>query len=196
MAKSQKERIPPGQFITEGWPVLHVGPILEFDEKSWSFRVFGLVEEPLTLTYQEFMALPKVTVVADFHCVTTWSKLNNRWEGVAFKEVMKLIRPKPGARFVMVHCDGGYTTNLPLDVLMDDDVLFAYRHNGKPLAPEHGWPLRLVVPKRYGWKSAKWVRGLEFMERDRRGFWEERGYHNDADPWAEERFSWQEREKR
>ncbi len=188
-------KLPPGQFVTQGWPVLHEGPVPEFDEETWSFRVFGLVEEPLTLTYKEFMALPKVMVVADFHCVTTWSKLNNRWEGVAFKEVMKLIRPKPGARFVMVHCDGGYTTNLPLDLLMDDDVLFAYRHNGKPLAPEHGWPLRLVVPKRYGWKSAKWVRGLEFMEKDRRGFWEERGYHNDADPWAEERFSWQERER-
>ncbi len=185
-------RVPPGQTLTEGWPVLHAGSIPRFDEKSWDFRLFGLIQGEQILSYQQFMSLPRVEMVADFHCVTTWSKLDNRWEGVAISEVMKLINLRPEARFVMVHCSGGYYTNIPLDVLMDDDVLFAYKHNGEPLAPEHGWPLRLVVPKRYAWKSAKWVRGLEFMEKDRRGFWEERGYHNDADPWQEERFSWQE----
>ena len=147
------------------------------------------MEQDLTLDWQQFMGLPKITLDAEFHCVTQWSRLQNTWEGVAFTEVIKLVRPRPEARFVMVHSYGGYTTNLSLAALTEADVLFAHRHDGQPLPPDHGGPLRLVVPKRYGWKSAKWVRGLEFMEQDRPGFWEERGYHMEGDPWKEERFS-------
>ena len=180
-------RIPPGQMVTVRFPVLHVGPVPPFDPQTWNFRAFGLVEEEVTLSYQEFMDLPKVKVVADFHCVTRWSRLDNEWEGVSFRELMRRIRPQ--AKYVLVHCHGGYTTNLPLEALLDEDVLLAYRHDGKDLSPEHGWPLRLVVPKRYAWKSAKWVRGLEFMEEDRPGYWEERGYHNRGDPWKEERYA-------
>ncbi|MBI2368971.1 MAG: sulfite oxidase-like oxidoreductase [Deltaproteobacteria bacterium] len=188
MAAGSREAVPPGQYVTRDFPVLHVGGIPRFDPQRWAFSIFGEVEEPVQLTYQEFMALPTVRVVADFHCVTTWSAMGIAWEGVAFTEVMKRVRPKPGARFVMLHSEGGYSTNVPLDVLLDEDVLFAYRRDGHDLEPEHGWPLRLVVPKRYGWKSAKWVRGLEFMLKDRPGFWEQRGYNNSADPWQEERY--------
>ena len=188
-AGEDSQRVPPGQWVTREWPVLHYGGVPRSDLTTWDFKVFGLVEEPLRLTYQQLMALPTVQVKADVHCVTHWTLLDSVWEGVAFKEIMKLIRPKPEARFVMVHCEQGFTTSLPLAVLMDDDVLFAYRRNGEDITPEHGWPLRLVVPKKYFWKSAKWVRGLEFMAQDRLGFWERAGYHNNADPWEEERFA-------
>jgi len=187
--KGDKPRIPPGQVVTSKFPVLHVGPIPTFYPQKWGFRLFGSVEEEVVFSYREFMSLPKVEIVSDFHCVTRWSRLNNLWEGVGFREVLRHTRPRPEARYVMVHCDGGYSTNLPLQALVDEDVLFAYRHNGQNLTPEHGWPLRLVVPKRYAWKSAKWVRGLEFMEEDRPGYWESRGYHNDGDPWKEERYA-------
>jgi len=187
--KADKPHIPPGQVVTSRFPVLHDGPIPPFDPQGWDFRVFGLVEEEVVFSYQEFMSLPKVEIASDFHCVTRWSRLDNLWEGVSFRELMKHIRPKPEAKYVMVHSDGGYTTNLPLPALLDDDVLFAYGHDGRDLTPEHGWPLRLVVPKRYAWKSAKWVRGLECIEDDRPGYWEARGYHNDGDPWKEERYA-------
>lgn len=187
--KDDRPRIPPGQVVTSKFPVLHVGPIPPFDPQKWDFRLFGLVEEEVVFSYQEFMSLPKVEIVSDFHCVTRWSRLGNLWEGVTFQELMKHVRPKPDARYVMVHCDGGYSTNLPLQALLDDDVLFAYRHDGRDLTPEHGWPLRLVVPKRYAWKCAKWVRALEFMKDDRPGYWEAHGYHNDGDPWKEERYA-------
>jgi len=187
--KDDKPPLPPGQVVTNKLPVLHVGSILPFNPQRWDFRIFGLVEEEVVFSYQEFMSLPKVEIVSDFHCVTRWSRLGNIWEGVSFREVMNHIKPKPEAKYVMVHCDGGYTTNLPLQALLDDDVLFAYGLDGQDLSPEHGWPLRLVVPKRYAWKSAKWVRGLEFMEDDRPGYWESRGYHNDGDPWKEERYA-------
>ena len=178
----------PGQYVTEKFPVLTFGPTPRIELDAWRFRAFGLVEEEVTLDWDQFTGLQRVTVQAPFHCVTQWSRLENTWEGVAFSEVTKLIRPKPEARYAMVHCFGGYTTNLPLDVLMEDGVLFAYRHDGEPLAPEHGGPLRLVVPKRYGWKSAKWVSGLEFMAKDAPGFWELRGYNMNGDPVKEERF--------
>lgn len=181
-------RIPPGQTLTEKWPVLSYGRTPSFNPVTWDFRVFGLVEEEVRWTYDEFMALPRTAVTADVHCVTTWSLLDSEWEGVQVRELMRRVRLKPAARFVMQHCDGGYTTNLPLEVFLDDDVLLCYRRNGEDLTPDHGWPLRLVVPKRYFWKSAKWVRGLEFMARDQLGFWEQYGYHNNADPWQEERF--------
>lgn len=186
---ANSERVPPGQRVTEKFPVLHYGSIPAFDRDTWDLKVFGLVEEPLTLSYGQVLELPTTRVVADIHCVTGWSKLDTVWEGALFQELMKLVQIKPEARFVMVHCEQGFTTNVPLEVLMDDDVLLAYRYEDAPLTPEHGYPLRLVVPKRYFWKSAKWVRGLELMARDRLGFWEVRGYHNNADPWKEERYS-------
>lgn len=186
--EATSERVPPGQFVTEKFPVLTYGDTPKIDLKTWRFRVFGKVEREIELSWEEFMKLPQSKVVADFHCVTQWSRLDNTWEGVLSKDLMKLVKPLPQAKHVMVHCYGGYTTNIPFVVLADDDVLFAHRHDGKPLEPDHGWPLRLVVPKRYGWKSAKWVNGVEFIEQDEPGFWERIGYHNNANPWKEERF--------
>ena len=180
--------VPPGQFVTEKFPVLTFGSTPKIDLDSWRFNVSGLVKKEVVLDWTEFTDLELTSVEAPFHCVTQWSRMENLWEGVRFTEVMKLIEPEPDAMHVMVHCFGGYSTNLPLDVLMDDDVLFAYRHDGEPLAPEHGGPLRLVVPKRYGWKSAKWVAGMELMAEDAPGFWETRGYHLRGDPWRQERF--------
>ena len=179
---------PPGQFVTERFPVLTFGATPRVDVSTWRFKAFGLVEEELTLDWQQFNDLPQTALDAEFHCVTQWSKLQNAWRGVRFTDLMELAKPKPEAKFVMAHCYGGYTTNVALDVLMDDDVLFAHTHDGEPLAPEHGGPMRLVVPKRYGWKSAKWVNGIEFMAEDAPGFWETRGYHMEGDPWKEERF--------
>lgn len=183
-----QEDAPPGQFVTEKFPVLTYGATPKIPLDEWRFRVFGLVEEEVSLDWRQFNALPKLALDAEFHCVTQWSKLQNAWEGVAFNEIMKLVTLKPEATHVMAHCYGGYSTNLALDVAADDDVLFAYAHDGEPLAAAHGGPLRLVVPKRYGWKSAKWVNGLEFMPEDRPGFWEVRGYHMEGDPWKEQRF--------
>ncbi|MEE9198374.1 MAG: molybdopterin-dependent oxidoreductase, partial [Dehalococcoidia bacterium] len=170
--------------------VLTAGVTPKIDLSTWTLRFTGLVEGPLELTHTQFLALPRKRVSADFHCVTGWSRLDNEWEGVGFRELMGRVRPKPEARYVMVLCYGGYTTNLPLEALLDDDTLLALRHNGEDLTPEHGWPLRLVVPKRYSWKSAKWVREFDFMDEDEPGFWEVRGYHNDGDPWREERLSY------
>lgn len=181
-------RLPPGQSLTLKWPVLHEGRIPPFDPERWDFRVTGLVETPLRLSWREFDALPKVKVKADFHCVTTWSKMDNQWEGVAFRTIAEMARPKPEGRFVMVQADVGYTTNVPLEDLMRDNVLFAVSHAPEPLTPEHGYPLRLVVPHLYAWKSAKWVRGLDFMDRDRAGYWEQVGYHLYGDPFREQRY--------
>lgn len=182
-------RVPPGQAVTDKFPVLTYGDTPIVDLKTWDFKLWGAVEKSVTLSYEQFMSLPKIQVTADFHCVTQWSRLNNVWEGVSIEEVMKLVTLKPEAKYVLIHADEGYTTNLPLKVLLDNDVLFAYKHDGRDLEPAHGWPLRLVVPKRYAWKSAKWVRGLEFMAEDNPGFWEMNGYHNDGDPFKEQRFS-------
>ena len=185
-------RIPPGQRLVKTWPVLHYGPIPSFDGANWDLEVSGLVEHPFTLSYEELRALPTVTINADMHCVTGWSQLDNNWEGVSFRTLMEMARPTPDAKWVIAHCAHGYTSNLSLEAMADDDVLVAWRKDGEDLTPEHGWPLRLVVPKRYAWKSAKWLRGLEFTDRNKRGFWEERGYHIHADPWREERYSYQE----
>ena len=187
--KSKSDRVPPGQRLTEKFPVLHYGSIPKFDRETWDLRVFGLVEDPITMSYDQLLELPATRIVADIHCVTGWSKLDTIWEGVLFRDLMKMVVVKRDAMFVMVHCEQGFTTNVPLGVLMDDDVLLAYGYEDQPLPPEHGYPLRLVVPKKYFWKSAKWVRGLEMMAQDRLGFWEVRGYHNDADPWKEERYA-------
>jgi DMSO/TMAO reductase YedYZ molybdopterin-dependent catalytic subunit len=179
---------PPGQFVTDKFPVLTFGPTPRIDLDAWQFKVFGLVDEEITLDWQQFNNLPQATLDAEFHCVTQWSKLQNTWQGILFTDVMKLVTPKPEAKYVMAHCYGGYTTNVALDILIDDDVMFAHSHDGAPLTPQHGGPMRLVVPKRYGWKSAKWVNGIEFMAEDEPGFWEMRGYHMEGDPWKEERF--------
>jgi DMSO/TMAO reductase YedYZ molybdopterin-dependent catalytic subunit len=185
-------RLPPGQTLVTNFPVLSYGPTPRFNPAKWDFRMMGLVERPLRFSWEEFRALPRTRQVADFHCVTTWSRYDNQWEGVKTRALAAAAGFKPDAKFVVVLCDGGYTTNLPLDEFLDDDVLLAYRHDGKDLEPDHGWPLRLVVPKLYAWKSAKWVRAIEFTARDRRGFWEVRGYHNHGDPWTEERYSFEE----
>ena len=180
--------VPPGQFVTDKFPVLTYGSIPKIDMDTWQFKIFGLVEEEVTLDWQQFNDVGKVTIDAEFHCVTQWSNLQNTWEGISFNDLVKLVKPKSEAKFVMIHSYGGYTTNLPLDVVTDDDVLFAIKHDGEPLAPDHGAPLRFIVPKRYAWKSAKWANGIEFMDKNVPGFWETRGYHMDGDPWKEERF--------
>ncbi len=185
----EKQKVPPNQRVTSKFPVLHEEPIPKFDPKTWDFVVEGLVKNPVRLTYEEFLKLLKVVSVSDFHCVTGWSKLDNKWEGVAFKTVSDLVKPLKEARYVTVVAEGDYTTSLPLEDLLDDDVLLAYRLDDKPLEPEHGGPLRLVVPKKYAYKSAKWVRKLRFTEEQELGYWEKRGYSNTADPWKEERYA-------
>jgi DMSO/TMAO reductase YedYZ molybdopterin-dependent catalytic subunit len=185
----QDPRLPPGQVKTEKWPVLHHGAVPTVDLARWDFVVDGLVERPRRWTWQEFLELPRTQVRSDIHCVTRWSRFDNLWEGVSLREVVGQASPKPDARFVTIHAEQGFTTNLALAELLQDDVLLADRHDGQPLTPEHGWPLRLVVPRRYFWKSAKWVRRIELVGRDQPGFWERNGYHNEANPWREERFS-------
>ena len=181
------DRVPPGQFLSNKFPVLTYGSTPKVSLDTWKFRVFGLVEQEVKLTWDQFTKLTWTTVTADFHCVTQWSSLDNTWEGVTFPELMALAQPKPEAKFVMAHCFGGYTTNLPLEVAMEDGLL-AHKQDGEPLGEGHGWPLRLILPSRYGWKSAKWLNGIELIAEDAPGFWEQRGYNNNADPWKEERF--------
>jgi DMSO/TMAO reductase YedYZ molybdopterin-dependent catalytic subunit len=185
-------RVPPGQRLVKTWPVLHYGGIPRFDGATWDLQVSGLVENPFTLSYQELRDLPNVTVGADMHCVTGWTTLDNTWEGVAFRTILDIAKPQPDAKWVIADGANGYTSDLSLEAMDDDDVLLAWRNHGEDLTPEHGWPLRLVVPKRYAWKSAKWLTGLEFTAKNERGFWEVRGYHVHAEPFAEERYSYQE----
>ena len=188
MREDGRERLPVGQYLTKKWPVLSYEPTPKFDPAKYRFKVSGAVAEPFELTWDELQALPRVQLTTDFHCVTTWSRYDNAWEGVHIREILQRAKPLPEAKFVMAHSYTGYTTNMPLADLDDDDVIIAFTHDGEPLAPEHGGPVRLIVPKLYAYKSAKWLRGLEFMEKDRPGFWEVRGYHNHADPWQEERY--------
>ena len=183
------ERLPPGQKATDGWPVLHYGSIPKIDLETWTFEAGGLVQEPLTLSWEEFKALPQEEFKNDIHCVTTWSKFDNTWIGVPVREILSRVKPLPEAKAVMVQCYGGYTTNLLLSDLDRDENFFALRHDGMALTREHGYPLRLVVPHLYFWKSAKWVRGLTFISEDKPGFWEMYGYHLRGDPWKEERYS-------
>jgi DMSO/TMAO reductase YedYZ molybdopterin-dependent catalytic subunit len=181
-------RLPPGQYLTEKWPVLHAGTVPQTDLASWDFKVFGEVEEPLTLGYGELQALPQTEVTVDIHCVTRWSRFDTGFKGVHWRELAKLVRPRQTARYVLAHAEQGFTSNVPLQALEDDKALIAWEADGEPLEPEHGWPLRLVVPSRYFWKSAKWLRGLELLSSDQPGFWERYGYHNDADFWQEQRY--------
>jgi DMSO/TMAO reductase YedYZ molybdopterin-dependent catalytic subunit len=188
----KRGRLPPGQVLTVKWPVLTYGATPRMDLRQWSFRCGGLVENELSWTWEEFSRLPRVEVTSDIHCVTRWSRLDNRWEGVAVREIFDRARPKPGAAAVLVRTHEGYTTNLALEDLAGDDVLLAVRHDGLDLEPEHGGPCRLVVPNLYFWKSAKWVRSFEVLDVNPPGFWEVNGYHMRADPWKEERYSDQE----
>jgi DMSO/TMAO reductase YedYZ molybdopterin-dependent catalytic subunit len=182
-------RLPPGQYLTEKWPVLHAGGVPKTDLATWDFKVFGEVEHPVTLTYDELQALPPTEVTVDIHCVTRWSRFDTSFKGVHWRELAKLVRPKPAARFVVAHAEQGFTSNVPLEALEDDHAVVAWEADGQLLEPAHGWPLRLVIPSRYFWKSAKWLRGLELLTTDQPGFWERYGYHNDADYWREERYS-------
>jgi DMSO/TMAO reductase YedYZ molybdopterin-dependent catalytic subunit len=181
------DRVPPGQYLTEGFPVLTYGPTPEIDLDAWQFRIWGLVS-PLTLNWSEFMALPHQSFTQDFHCVTRWSKLNVQWTGIRVTDLLKLVTLDSEATHVLQHCYGGYTTNLPLSDFVRDDNFFAFQAFGEPLEPQHGGPLRSVVPHLYAWKSAKWVNGLEFLPQDKSGFWERNGYHHRGDPWLEERY--------
>lgn len=187
---TRDDRIPPRQAQTRKWPVLHAGEVPDFDAAKWDFSVVPkpLVSAVKQFTWGEFLALPRVKVFADMHCVTRWSLLDNLWEGVPTRELLNHVQVSPRAKFVMIHCEYGFTTNLPVADFFADDALFALRHNGQDLTPEHGYPVRLVVPRLYAWKSAKWVRGVEFMERDRPGYWEQGGYHMRGDPWEEQRY--------
>jgi len=187
----EKSRIPPAQRQVQDFPVLHIGDIPKFDAKTWDFRIEGAVKNPLHLSWEEFLKLPKSLTISDFHCVTGWTRLDNRWEGVLFRDVTRLCNPKPEAHAVSVLCDGGYYTSLPLSGLMQDDVILAYQWNGLFLEPSHGKPLRLVVPPKYAYKSAKWVRKLRFTKIQEIGYWEARGYSNTADPWTEDRYGLQ-----
>lgn len=182
------DRLPPGQYLTKKWPVLNYESTPKFDPEKYRFKVWGEVENPFELTWAELLALPRVQLTSDIHCVTTWSRYDNAWEGVSLREILQRARPTANAHFVMEHSWTGYTTNVPLAAIEDDDVIIALKWDGKDLEPEHGGPVRLVLPKLYFYKSAKWLNGLEFLPKDRPGFWEVRGYSNSADPWQEERY--------
>lgn len=185
-----KERVPPNQrLVSDKFPVLHHGSVPKFDAKKWDFSVDGLVDAPVKLTYDEFLNLPSTINISDFHCVTGWSRLDLKWQGVAFKTIFDIVKPKPNAHYVTVVAEGIYTTSLPNEDLLESDVLLAYKLSDKPLEPQHGGPLRLIVPKKYAYKSAKWVRKLKFTEKQELGYWEKLGYSNTADPWKEERYA-------
>jgi DMSO/TMAO reductase YedYZ molybdopterin-dependent catalytic subunit len=185
----QAGRLPPGQSLTLKWPVLHYGSVPRFDAKTWDFRVYGLVQYPLRLSWDEFNELPRIEHTSDFHCVTRWSRFDNRWTGVWFREILRRVQPLPAARYVLIHAEQGFTANVPLADLDREEVLLATHHDGEPLSVDHGYPLQLIVPHLYAWKSVKWLRSLEFLDHDSAGFWEQNGYHMYGDPWKEQRFS-------
>jgi len=189
MDAEQAKRLPPGQYLTEKFPVLHYGSVPKTDLAGWDLHVWGEVDSPFRIRWDEFRMLPRARVTTDIHCVTRWSKFDTAWEGVPIRAILEMAQARPNATHAVAHCEQGYTTNMPLDVLDDEDVLLADMFDGRPLEPDHGYPLRLLVPKRYFWKSAKWLRGIELLDHDQLGFWERYGYSNSADPWQEERFS-------
>ncbi|HMK71702.1 MAG TPA: sulfite oxidase-like oxidoreductase [Myxococcaceae bacterium] len=186
---ARADRVPPGQYLTEDFPVLSAGPTPRTPLDRWSLAIEGLVQRPKTWTWQQFRELPSQTFVVDIHCVTKWSKLDTRWEGVSLDTLFAEVALAPGARYLTAFCDGGYTTNLPVAEVTGGQAFIAHTYDGRPLAPEHGGPARLVVPRLYFWKSAKWIRGLRLTEEDHPGFWEGFGYNNHGDPWKEERYS-------
>lgn len=183
------DRLPPGQRLVHNFPVLDLGIRPEVSLDQWQLKIHGLVENPVTLNWKQFLNVPQFKDVSDFHCVTTWSQYDMEWEGVAFFTIADLVKPKPSAAHVLFKSADGYTTNNPLSVCLDDDVLIAHKWNGQPLSLEHGGPARMIIPKRYAWKGAKFVREIEFLDHDVLGFWETRGYSNTADPWTEDRFA-------
>ncbi len=193
------KRLPPGQALTEKFPVLHYGAIPPFNPATWDFKMWGEVEKPLTLSWEEFNQLPRTTLKMDIHCVTRWSKFDTMWEGVSVRTLVEkgLVKPTPAAKYVLQHAEYGFTTNTPLEVVLSENFLLATHFDGEPISYEHGYPLRGVVgaipgrddlPTLYFWKGAKWLRGLEFMTADKPGFWEDAGYHMNGDVWKEERF--------
>ena len=181
-------RIPPGQYYTDKWPVLHAGSIPSIDIPTWDLNVFGLVRNPVRLSLDELRELGERDQISDIHCVTRWTRLDMPWKGVPLRTILDLVEPLDSVRYVIAHAEQGYTANLPIEALQDPDVMIGLEADGAPLTPAHGYPARLVVPKRYFWKSAKWLRGLEFSDVDKPGFWEGYGYHNEGDPWREERY--------
>lgn len=183
-----KPRLPPGQYLIRKFPVLDLGVRKPLELKDWTLEVSGLVQRTGVITWEEVAQLPFVEQVSDFHCVTRWSLFDVRWKGVRFRDLAGLVKPLPEARYVLQHARDGYSANLPLDALMEHDVLLAFELNGEPLSLEHGGPVRMIVPRRYAWKGAKFLSGLEFLAEDKPGFWETRGYHNEGDPWKEERY--------
>jgi len=185
---SQEDRLPPGQHVVTNWPILDLGTRPQVAPERWQLRMFGELEESVTWDWAALMAQPQVRSTSDIHCVTTWSRYDNHWEGVSTASILAAVRPKPTARFVVLHSYDDYTTNLPLSDFASPDALLAHAWEGEPLPVEHGGPVRLVVPHLYFWKSAKWLRRIEFVTEDQRGFWEERGYHDRGDPWAEQRY--------
>lgn len=189
LTDDERARVPPGQHVVRDFPVLHAGSVTRTPATEWDMRVFGLVENDLRWDYGEFRALATATQTCDIHCVTTWSKLDTVWEGVPMSWVLQQAEPLASATHVIAHAEEGYTANLPIAAIEDDDVMLAYRFDGTELEPIHGGPLRLLVPRLYFWKSAKWLRGLEFVDGDGPGYWERLGYSNTADPWTEERYA-------
>jgi DMSO/TMAO reductase YedYZ molybdopterin-dependent catalytic subunit len=181
-------RLPPGQYLTEKWPVLHAGGVPRIDMATWDFRVWGEVDNPITLTLEQLEQLPTTEVTVDIHCVTRWSRFDTSFKGVHWRDLVELVQPRPGGRYVIAHAEQGFTANVPVSALQDDEALIAWEADGEPLTLEHGAPLRLVIPSKYFWKSAKWLRGLELRASDQPGFWERYGYHNDADYWREQRY--------
>jgi DMSO/TMAO reductase YedYZ molybdopterin-dependent catalytic subunit len=182
-------RLPPGQYYTEKWPVLHAGEVPDVDLATWTLEVTGEVEQPLSLSYDDLAALPATEVTSDIHCVTRWSRFDAQFKGVHWRELATLCRPKSTADFVIAHAEADFTSNVPISALEDEHALVVYEADGAPLTPDHGWPVRLFIPTKYFWKSAKWLRGIELSADDKPGFWERYGYNNDADFWKEERYS-------
>lgn len=189
--KGPSDRVPPNQNVTTSFPVLHYGNVPHYKNlEEWNLKIFGLVEKEVILSYKEMMSLPQTTSGNDIHCVTGWSKLDNVWEGVSTQELAKLAGPTAGAKYVILHAEENWTANLPIEDFLNETSLLAHSHNGTVLTPEHGYPLRAVIPHLYFWKSAKWLRGIEFSAENRPGFWEENGYHMYGNPWKEQRMTW------
>ena len=189
---SPEDRTPPGQVLTAKWPVLHYGSVPKVDpyRPDWRLKIFGRCDEPYDLNYQQIREMPAVDVACDMHCVTHWSRLDNVFTGVPTKAIIERAKPRPDARFVLCHSEAGFTVNVPLAEFLGEDCILAYAWDGKDLTPDHGWPLRGLVPRLYLWKSAKWIRGIELRATDAPGFWEQNGYHMHGDPWKEQRFGW------